>query len=105
MPESDRCAALSEELEVNVRALFWCFSIERHSRSKTEGRSVQLRAHLVFLLRFLPSCPSPPTLQILPTQLVQSHTPLRHLLVSKFADSPVLVIGGKDDHCRKVALS
>ncbi|KAL7411169.1 HAD-like domain-containing protein [Mrakia frigida] len=42
---------------------------------------------------------------ILANQLVQSHTPLRHLLVSKFADSPVLVIGGKDDHCRKVALS
>lgn len=42
---------------------------------------------------------------VAPTQLVQSHTPLRHKLAEKFKEEAVLVLGGKDDACRQVAHS
>lgn len=35
-------------------------------------------------------------------QFMQSHTPFKNL-ASQFANLPILVIGGQDDNCRKVA--
>ena len=41
-------------------------------------------------------------LQIHPTQYIQAHTVLK-TVVDKYADVPVLVLGGRNDDVRKVA--
>ncbi|CDZ98225.1 Predicted phosphatase [Phaffia rhodozyma] len=42
---------------------------------------------------------------ISPTQLIQSHTPLRETLAKRYADEAVLIVGGKNDLGRYVANS
>lgn len=48
------------------------------------------------------STPLIPDSQIAEHQIVQSHTVFRSL-AARYADKPVLVIGGPDDSCRQVA--
>lgn len=73
--ESERCKKLTKELEVEVRRLF--------------PGTCPLR--LIHTL-----------LQIGEHQIVQSHTVFRSL-VPQYADKPVLVVGGIEDRCRRVA--
>lgn len=73
--ESERCKKLTKELEVEVRSFR---SFQRPRR----------------LTRF--------RLQIGEHQIVQSHTVFRSL-VPQYADKPVLVVGGIEDRCRRVA--
>ena len=40
--------------------------------------------------------------QIRPSQFIQAHTVLK-TVVNKYADTPVLVLGGRNDDIRKVA--
>ena len=49
-------------------------------------------------------CPDSPKVQLDLNQIVQAHTILKSV-VHKYADKPVLVLGGRNDVVRKVAQS
>lgn len=85
--DASRCASLSRELEVDVRVAFPRFPICPLSVRVTE---------LCLVAR---------KLQVTPTQLVQSHTPLRASLREKYENEGVLVIGGRGQSGRAVAES
>lgn len=60
------------------------------------SRSVLLPDHELNRLKIIPGA------QIGEHQIVQSHTIFRSL-VPRYADKPVLVVGGVKDSCRRVA--
>lgn len=79
--ESDRCKRLTQELGVDVRFPLCLASLmAMHELSRLTAIPAQIGEH----------------------QIVQSHTIFRSL-VPRYADKPVLVVGGVRDSCRRVA--